>query len=209
MTAAPAAPGQDSTAAGMTAIDLILTRRSTKAFDLVEPGPTEDELRTLLTAATRVPDHGKLTPWHIQVLDKEGQSALGGFLADLFAREIPEANEKQIAFERDRPQRSPLLLVVTYKPIESPKIPELEQVMSAGAVCTTILHAANALGYGAQWLTEWPAFRPEVCRFLGHNPDNDKIVGFIYVGTRAQAPTERPRPDLTEVTSVWTGPTTA
>lgn len=200
MTAAPAADTAPS------ALDLILTRRSTKAFDLVEPGPDPDELEALLRAATRVPDHGKLTPWRIQVLEKQGQAALGDFLAELFAREIPEANDKQIAFERDRPQRAPLLLVVTSKPKTPHKIPDLEQLLSAGAVCTTLLHAANALGYGAQWLTEWPAYRPEVCRHLGHDPDNDQIVGLVYIGTRAQAPDERPRPDLSDVTEVWAGP---
>lgn len=200
MTAAPAADGPE-----MTALDLILTRRSTKAFDLIDPGPGADEIALLLQAATRVPDHGKLTPWRVQILEKNGQAALGDFLADLFAREIPEANAKQIDFERGRPQRAPLLLIVTSKPKRSHKIPELEQLLSAGAVCTTLLHTANALGYGAQWLTEWPAYRPEVCRHLGHDPDTDQIVGFVYIGSRAQTPDERPRPDLTDVTSVWTG----
>lgn len=200
MTASPAAAGPE-----MTALDLILTRRSTKAFDLIEPGPSADELGLILQAATRVPDHGKLTPWRIQILEQAGQAALGDFLGELFAREIPEANAKQIAFERDRPQRAPLLLIVTSKPKSPHKIPDLEQLLSAGAVCTTLLHAANAMGYGAQWLTEWPAYRPEVCRHLGHDPDIDRIVGFVYVGSRAQAPDERPRPDLADVTEIWTG----
>jgi nitroreductase len=200
MTAAPATENPEP-----AAIDLMLTRRSVKAFDLIEPGPNAEELELLLRAATRVPDHGKLTPWRIQVLEKTGQAALGGFLADLFAREIPEANVKQIAFERDRPQRAPLLLVVTSRPTSSHKIPDLEQLLSAGAVCTTLLHAANALGYAAQWLTEWPAYRPEVCRHLGHDPDTDQIVGFVHIGSRAQIPDERPRPDLANVSSIWTG----
>lgn len=204
MTAAPATADQ-----GGSAIDLMLTRRSVKAFDLIEPGPNADEVNLLLRAATRVPDHGKLTPWRIQILEKTGQAALGGFLADLFASEIPEANAKQIAFERDRPQRSPLLCVVTSTPISPHKIPDMEQLLSAGAVCTNMLHAANALGYGGQWLTEWPAYRPEVCRYLGHDPETDRIVGFVHIGSRAQVPDERPRPDLADVSSVWIGPSAA
>jgi len=201
MTAATAPVNLD-----LSAIDLMLTRRSVKAFDLIEPGPSPDELDLLLRAATRVPDHGKLTPWRIQILEKSGQAALGAYLADLFAGEIPEANAKQIAFERDRPQRSPLLLVVTATPTRPHKIPDLEQLLSAGAVCTTLLHAANALGYGAQWLSEWPAYRPEVCRYLGHNSEKDQIVGFVHIGSRAQKPDERPRPSLSDVSSIWTGP---
>ncbi|MEQ9814396.1 MAG: nitroreductase [Azospirillaceae bacterium] len=190
----------------MNAIDLILTRRSVKAMDLKEPGPSPAELEQILRAGTRVPDHGKLTPWHIQVLDKPGQAALGDFLGRLFKENIPEANEKQVEFERQRPQRAPLLLVVTSKVRPHPKIPDLEQRLSSAAVCTTLLHAANALGYGAQWLTEWPAFRPEVREFLGHDREQDQIVGFVHIGSRDAIPEDRDRPELADVVSTWSGP---
>ncbi len=152
-----------------------------------------------------MPDHGKLAPWRIQVLHDAGQKRLGDLFADLFAKEIPEANEKQIEFERQRPQRAPLLLVVTSKVTKPHNIPELEQLLSGGAVCTNMLIAANALGFCAQWLTEWPAYRPEVARALGHDPETDQIIGFVYIGTPVEAPTERVRPELDDVVSEWTG----
>lgn len=182
-------------------LELLHTRRSVKAADLVEPGPDAAALEAILKAATRVPDHGKLAPWHVQVLRKPGQAKLGDFLAALFAQEIPEANDKQIAFERARPQRAPLLLIVTSKPRIPHKIPEMEQLLSVGAVCTNILIAAYAQGYAGQWLTEWPAYRPEVRTFLGHAGEHDRIVGFLYLGTAQEAPQERSRPGLDEVVS--------
>jgi nitroreductase len=190
----------------MSMIDQLLTRRSVKAMDLHAPGPSQEELEQILRAGIRVPDHGKLAPWHIQVLHADGQAALGDFMADLFKREIPEANEKQVEFERQRPQRAPLLLVVSAKVRDHAKIPRMEQELSGGAVCTNLLHAANALGYGAQWLTEWPAYRPEVLEFLGHDVEKDRIIGFIFIGSRDAVPEDRRRPEMDEVVSVWTGP---
>jgi nitroreductase len=193
----------------MDTIELLLKRRSVVAANITEPGPDAAALDTILRAATRVPDHGKLAPWRIQVLHKEGQRRLGDVLADLFAGEIPDANDKQVEFERQRPQRAPLLLVVTAKIRKHHKIPEMEQMLSGGAVCTNILIAANALGFCAQWLTEWPAYRPEVARALGHDPESDQIVGLVYIGTPVEAPAERPRPALGDVVSEWTGETVA
>lgn len=190
----------------MDTIDLMLTRRSVKAADMIEPGPSGADLDRILRAAIRVPDHGKLAPWRIQVLHKAGQARLGDFLADLFARHNPDARDKQVAFERQRPQRAPVLLVVTAKLAVPHKIPEMEQLLSGGAVCTSLLLAAHALGYRAQWLTEWPAYRSEVVGFLGHNPETDRTLGFIYLGSAAETPDERPRPAVADVVSDWFGP---
>ncbi len=190
----------------MDAVEALLTRRSTKADEQVGPGPSDEDLKTLLTIATRVPDHGKLTPWRIQVLRAEGQRALGIFLADLYRREHPEAEERHLAAEAARPARAPLLLVVTTRLRPSAKIPEREQLLSGGAVCTSILIGAHALGYAAQWLTEWPAYHDAVVRHLGHDPATDRILGFLYLGNRSRAPIDRPRPDLAEIVGEWTGP---
>lgn len=190
----------------MDTVSLLHTRRSVKAADLVEPGPDAAALEAILAAATRVPDHGKLAPWHIQVLHKDGQAALGEVFARVFRAEHPDANDKQIAFERARPQRAPLLLAVTAKLRPGHKIPEWEQILSGGAVCTLILVAAQAQGYAGQWLTEWPAYRDEVVRALGHDPVTDRILGFMYLGTAANAPEERARPERETVVSVWAGP---
>ena len=110
-----------------------------------------------------------------------------------------------VEFERDRLQRAPVLLAVTARLQVPHKIPEMEQRLSGGALCMNILNAAHALGYGAQWLTEWPAFDDEVKRMLGHDPSTD-IIGFIYIGTPTQAPTQRDRPAPETVISEWNGP---
>ncbi len=179
----------------------LLTRRSVKARELRDPGPNKAELSLILTAATRVPDHGKLAPWRIKVLHADGQSELGEVFARRFAELNPGASEKQIDFERRRPQWAPLLLAVLYMP-KPGKIPEWEQELSTGCVCMNILHAAVALGYGAQWLTDWPAYDDEIKKALGGEA-KDKVAGFIYIGYHPEAPDERPRPDLDEVSEVW------
>jgi nitroreductase len=189
----------------MDAVDLLLTRRSVLAANIVPPAPDEAALETMLRIATRVPDHGKLAPWRIQILRDAGQARLGDLLARLFAEANPGATQKQVEFERRRPQRAPLLLAVAAKIRPNHKIPEMEQLLSAGSVCFSLLVAAKALGYAAQWLTEWPAYRPEVVEALGHDPATDRIVGFVYLGTAADPPAERPRPELAEVVSEWAG----
>jgi len=185
-------------------IDLLLTRRSVLAKDLGEPGPNEKELETILQAGLRIPDHGRAEPWRIQVLDRSAQLALGEFSAELFRRENPDATAVQVVYERERPQRSPALLVVTFRPNEKKlaKIPEVEQLLSTGAVCQNMLIAIQALGYNAQWLTDWPAYHPEIRRFLGHD-GRTQIVGFIHIGTAVSPPKERPRPEFDAVVSDW------
>jgi nitroreductase len=175
-------------------IDFLLTRRSVKAANLVAPGPDDAQFEQILRAATRVPDHGKLAPWRIHVLQKDGQAKLGEVFAKRFAALHPDANEKQLAHERARPQRAPLLLVVTSNPVESVKAPLWEQELSAGAVCMNILHAAHMLGFAGNWLTEWCAFDAEIQAALG-----GKIAGFIYIGTASETPEERERPRLEDV----------
>ena len=185
----------------MKLIDLLLTRRSVKAQALHAPGPNSDELQQMLTVATRVPDHGKLAPWRIHVLHKEGQFKLAAFLAKRFSEVNLDANAKQIEFERERVCRAPLLLVVMYCP-QHGRIPAWEQQLSTGAVCMNILHAAHALGYGANWLTEWPAFDDEVKAFFGGGAD-DAIAGFIYLGSYDEQLEDRVRPDLSDVVTQW------
>lgn len=186
-------------------LTLLRNRRSVTAKNLDEPGPGDADLRAIIEAGLRVPDHGKLGPWRVLTFDKAAQSRLGELWADLFAAAYPEANEKQIDFERQRPQRAPVLLAVASTPVESEKIPEFEQLLSAGAVCQNLLVAAHASGFAAQWLSEWPAYNGTVKRALGLG-QGDQIAGFIYIGTPIEAPKERTRPDYDDVVSAWTGP---
>ena len=185
-------------------INLLLTRRSVLAKALGEPGPNDQQLQTILRAGLRIPDHGRAEPWKIQVLDAAAQLALGEFSATLFRSENPKAKDVLIEFERERPQRSPVLLIVSFHPNKQKltKIPEVEQLLSTGAVCQNILVATQALGYNAQWVTDWPAYHPEIRHFLGHDEET-QIVGFIHIGTAAEPPKERPRPDLDSIVSEW------
>ena len=191
----------------MDAIELLLNRRSVLAVDMAEPAPSEKDLKTILSAAIRVPDHGRVEPWRIQVIDKQGQQRLSGLYGKLYAKDHPEASDKQIRAEQSKPLRAPLLLVVSCHPDPSrfTKIPETEQMLSCGAVCQNILIAAEALGYAAQWITGWPAYHPGIGKALGHGEDA-AIIGLIYLGSRpAQPPKERPRPEFDDIVSRWNG----
>ncbi len=193
-----------SSTTNQSAIDLLLTRRSVLAKDMIPPGPTEEELEIILRCGLRVPDHSRAEAWRIQVLDKEAQKALGGFSADLFQREHPEANKVLVELERQRPQRSPTLLVVTFHVNQQKlaKIPEVEQLLSCAALCQNILVAATAMGYRGQWLTDWPAYHPDVIRYLGHGKGT-QIVAFIHIGSVETPPNERPRPEFDNIVSEW------
>lgn len=186
-------------------LDLLRNRRSVTAKNLTEPGPSEEQLKTIIEAGLRVPDHGKLGPWRILTLDKSAQATLGDVFAKLFAEAYPEATEAQIAFERDRPQRAPCLIIVMSTPIDNGRIPIIEQTLSAGAVCQNMLLAAHASGFAAQWLSEWPAYNAEVRATLGFGEDAE-IAGMIYIGTPTEPPKERGRPAYEAVVSAWNGP---
>lgn len=188
----------------MEAIDLLLSRRSVSATMLGDPGPSEDDLQKILSAAVRVPDHGKIGPWRLQVIRKEGQRKLGALYVELVKKKNPEAAEKQIEMERNRPQYAPILVCVTAKLNPEHKIPIVEQRLSGGALCCNLINAAHALGYGANWVTGWPAYDAEVKKALGHSADTD-IIGFIYLGTPKEKPAERPRPTLGDIVSEWSG----
>lgn len=188
----------------MNAMQLLLTRRSSDVKKITAPAPQGDDLQHILTAAARVPDHGKLAPWKLLLLHEAGQKKLGQFCADLFLKQYPDAagDQKLIDHEKARFTRAPLVIAVLSTPKESVKAPVWEQEMSAGAVCMNILHACYALGYGAKWLSEWPAFRDEVVQELG-GKKGDKIAGFIYIGTKSEELDDRERPNLSEVVAQY------
>lgn len=182
------------------ALTKLMTRRSVVAKNLAEPGPDAQTLDVILRTGLRVPDHGKLAPWRLQVLGKPAQAALGDVLATAYAADNPDAREDQVAFERARPSRAPILIVVSSRLRRDHKIPEIEQLLSCGAVCQNLLNAATLLGYGAQWLTEWPAYDQRVKSALSV-PADDHIIGFISIGTPVEAPNERPRPAFEDIVS--------
>lgn len=181
------------------AIDVLLTRRSVKTKDMVDPGPSAAELETILTAARRVPDHGKLTPWRFFVFEGAARHALGEVIAGAYRiEEEASATATTAKAMADFPAQAPVCILLASTPSSAKPIPELEQRLSAGAAGMMLLTAAHMLGYGAQWLTGWAAYSPGVKRHLGLG-EGDCIAGFIFIGSAGRDPSERPRPEAADV----------
>ncbi len=179
-------------------IDLLLTRRSVPPRLLATPAPTPAEIRTLITIAGRVPDHGRVVPWRFVVIGPEGGARMGDLIADTFRADHPDATPEALAIERGRLVRAPLVIAVISSTREHPKAPEWEQVLSAGAAAMSLVIAANAMGYGANWHTEWYAYDRRIMRELGVR-DDERIAGFVHIGTATERPGDRPRPVLDDV----------
>lgn len=183
-------------------IDLLLTRRSVKAMTMVAPGPDAQEREIILRAGARVPDHGKLAPWRFILFEGETRAAFGDVLRQSWLARESGASEDQLQFEARRFLRAPLVIAVISRVTPGIKIPEWEQTLSVGAVCQNMLVAATALGYGAQWLTEWYAYDAQVMRALDLG-ENERVAGYLYFGRPSVPNDERPRPVLSEITSYW------
>jgi len=177
---------------------LLASRRSVLAAQLLRPGPSDDELERMLEVAVRVPDHGRLTPWRLQVVGLAAQAELGALFVEAFRADHPDSSAERLELERVRPQRSPVLVVVSSRIVPDHEIPAVEQLLSCGNVCLNLLHAATALGYGAQWVTNWVAYHPRIKAALGV-PADQHIVGYIHIGTPKAPPAERQRPALADV----------
>lgn len=185
------------------ALKNLLTRRSVVANKLGDPGPNDDELQTILEIATRVPDHKKLQPWRLVVFKGDARNKFGDVLAQAVQIKDSPVSEDRLQTERSRFMRAPVVIGVLMHYQDKPGVPEWEQALSTGAVCQNILHAANAMNYAAQWLTEWYSYSRDVQTALGVQ-DNERIAGFVYIGTASEPPKERTRPDLSEVVTDWT-----
>ena len=185
-------------------LDLLLRRRSTSAKTMASPGPDAGQLRQILQAAARVPDHGKLFPWRFLVIEGHGREKLGEALEEALVARNANVSESLRRFERNRFLRAPVIVTVISSLKTEKPIPEWEQRLSAGAVCQNVLVAAAAAGFGANWLTEWCAYDDIVTARLGL-AEGEKIAGFIYIGTATAALEERPRPVLDDIVSRWTG----
>jgi nitroreductase len=180
------------------AIDLLKTRRSIKPIELAGPAPTAAEIETLLTIASRVPDHGKLTPWRFIVFEGDARLKAGAKIAEVFKLNRPEATPDQVHMEGKRLARAPLVIAVVSRAGAHVKIPEWEQVLSAGAAATSLVFAAHAMGFAASWLTEWYAYDRRVLDGLGLAP-NERIAGFVHIGRPVKPAEDRPRPPLSEI----------
>lgn len=182
------------------ALDFLLTRRSRPAKTLTAPAPDRQTLDRLLTAAARSPDHGKLEPWRFIVLEGAALTRMAESVEHCGARLGKDA--EAVAKARGAFADSPLCVAVVSAPVASEKVPEIEQVYSAGAVCLALLNAALAAGWGANWLSGWASHDAGFCaEALGLAP-SERIAGFIHIGTETSAPPDRPRPDLAAKT-LW------
>jgi nitroreductase len=180
------------------AIDLLKTRRSVKPIELSGPGPTPEQIVTLLTVASRVPDHGKLTPWRFIVFEGDARSRAGEIIARVFAQKNPSAPLADIEIEKRRLMDAPLVIAVVSFTKPHPKVPPWEQELSAGASAMNIVNAATALGYGANWLTGWFAFDRDVLDGLGLKA-GEKLAGFVHIGKPTKTNEDRPRPVLSDI----------
>lgn len=184
-------------------LNFLLERRSSRPAMLAEPGPSADELNKILTAAARVPDHKKLVPWRFVVFEGAARAQFGERLAEICQREEAEpASEVRLETERGRLLRAPTVVAVINRINRERGVPEVEQILSAGAACQNLCIAANALGYGTSWITEWYSFSPGVREVLDLGVD-ETVAGFIYIGTASAKQDDRDRPALSDVVSRW------
>jgi nitroreductase len=185
-----------------TRLHALDARISTPSRLLGEPGPDHATLLRMLRSAVRVPDHGKLTPWRLLLITGSARLALGERLAARLLAITPEASDAAVEKERRRFSCAPVIVTVIASIADTSRIPEQEQLLSGGCVCFALLQAAQALGFGAQWLTGWGAYDPVITADLGLAP-HERILGFIHIGTGGAAPHERSRPDPESLLAEW------
>lgn len=181
-------------------IDYLKTRRSIPPAMMTEPGPDRAEIEALLALASRVPDHGKLAPWRFVVYSHAARERISDALVELVKADRPDASGEALALERNRLLLAPVVIGVISRAAPHPKIPEWEQVLSAGATCFNLVIAANTHGYAATWLTQWFAYDDRARPLLGLEP-GEKVAGFVHIGTLETHPGDRSRPVVSEITS--------
>ena len=184
-------------------LHILDTRRSVPSRQLGEPGPDHATLLRMLASAVRVPDHGKLVPFRFIRLQGAARHALGDLLAARTLHLQPDAAAAVIEKDRARFAHAPVVITVVARLTPGHKVPEQEQLLTAGSVCFALLQAAQALGFGAQWLTGWMAYDDAVAATLGLSAD-ERIVGFIHIGTPKMEAPERERPDPALLLTDWT-----
>lgn len=186
-------------------IDFLLARKSAPISELMEPGPSEADLRTIFQVATRVPDHGRLEPWRFIIYRGEACRRIGERLAELATIREGDLPEARIEQEKARFTRAPLVIGIVSVPRENPRIPKWEMFLSGGAAAMNLVLATHALGYAANWVTNWYSDDAEGRRILGLAPD-ESVVGFVHIGTRRTPTPDRPRPEIESIVSEYSGP---
>ncbi len=181
-------------------MEYLSKRRTCMAKHMVEPAPSREEVKQILNVATRVPDHGQLSPWYFMVFEGDKRDAVDAKITELFLEKNTDYTPKQLDIETRRFKRAPMVIAVVSR-IRNGK-PMWEQILSSGAVCMNMILAANASGYGTQWLTEWFSYDEEFKAYLGLDA-RDHIAGFIHMGSVQDAPKDRPRPDVDALVTYW------
>ncbi|MFN7101389.1 MAG: nitroreductase [Pseudorhizobium sp.] len=182
----------------MKLVDYLRERHSTPVAQIGEPGPSDRDLEAILTLSSRVPDHGKLAPWRFMVYRGDVRRRLGKTFLEIMMQGSPDLTEAAREAELSRFLRAPLVVAVVSTAAPHVKIPEWEQVLSAGAVCLNMLMAANAHGYAANWRSEWIAYDAKALKALGVSPE-EKVAGFIHIGSSDFPVPDRPRPNLADI----------
>ncbi len=182
-------------------LDYLLRRRTVETVNLGEPGPSPEQLETILKAAARVPDHGKMFPWYFVVFEGRAREDIGNLLREAYKAEEPGAAEAKLELEAGRFMQAPAVVGVISR-IRKGKHPMWEQILSAGAACQNLILASHATGFGAHWLTEWYAYNHIFREKLGLD-ERDNVAGFIYIGTLKKEPVERDRPDMEKIVTYW------
>lgn len=180
---------------------LLRSRRSGKPRDMVAPGPDAAQLKAILEVATRTPDHGKLAPWRFVVVRDDQREALSSLLKDAYRGENPTAGRIELDSMEQFAKQAPALVVVLSNPKAGSKIPVWEQELSVGAAIMNLLNATHASGFAGGWLTGWPSYSTAVRDAFG--ADNERIAGFVFIGTPARPLEERPRPEYDKVVTEW------
>ncbi len=180
----------------------LASRKSASAKAMGAPGPGAEQLSQILEIAVRVPDHGKLTPWRLVVFEGAARASIGEEFARRWKVLHPEHGEDSLAFQRGLFQRAPTVIAVVSRAGSHAKIPEWEQLLSSAAVCYNIVLAATAMGFGVQWQTDWVAYDPGAAKAMGLDA-NERIAGFVYIGTPTAPLEDRPRPDAGKLVTWW------
>ena len=183
---------------------LLATRRSGKPRDMAAPGPDDAQLRAILEVAIRTPDHGKLAPWRFVIVGTGQREAFAAVLRDAYLADKPAAGRLEIEAIDQFAHQAPTLVVALSKPAHASHIPIWEQELSAGAACMNLLMAVHAAGFVGGWLTGWAAYAPAVRDAFGGS--DEKIAGFMFIGSPSRPLDERPRPDFDSVVRHWNGP---
>lgn len=184
--------------------DYLSNRRSVTKNFLGAPGPSGSEIEQMLTIASRIPDHGKLSPWRFIIYPSATGSKIGDFLAKRALERNPDVGPEVLEYERKRFTQAPLAIGIVSCPVEH-NVPKWEQQLTSGVACYNLLQAAYSLGYAGQWLTDWFTFDAVATRYLGVK-DEEQMAGFVFIGTPNTQLPDRPRPDVATLTTTWSAP---